>query len=176
MAVDLARRLSCRFAHRRRRSTSTAPTLAFLPFSRAHHLQLLNSPLPSFCTLVPVSMPLSFVAKHPLARTSTRTSSKCSLLLKPARFFSPSASASSSSLPRPYRFHVGASWAGKPHDPRGPRVKSNPFPPDSPVGRWRDATLARPNAAAGKHIGEDFFYIQDVSVFLADTAKRMYIE
>ncbi|KAH9901361.1 protein serine/threonine phosphatase 2C [Cubamyces lactineus] len=67
-----------------------------------------------------------------------------------------------SSLPRPYRFHVGASWAGKPHDPRGPRVKSSPFPPDSPIGKWRDQMLSKPNTPAGKHIGEDFFYVQDM--------------
>ncbi|KAI0780963.1 protein serine/threonine phosphatase 2C [Trametes elegans] len=67
-----------------------------------------------------------------------------------------------SSLPRPYRFHVGASWAGKPHDPRGPRIKSNPFPPDSPIGKWRDLMLSRPNPPAGNHIGEDFYYIQDM--------------
>lgn len=45
-------------------------------------------------------------------------------------------------------------------------MKSNPFPPDSPIGKWRDLTLSRPNPGAGKHIGEDFFYIQDVSVLL----------
>ncbi|OSD01538.1 protein serine/threonine phosphatase 2C [Trametes coccinea BRFM310] len=67
-----------------------------------------------------------------------------------------------SSLPRPYRFSVGASWAGKPHDPRDPRVKSNPFPPDSAIGKWRDQMLSKPNAPAGKHIGEDFFYVQDM--------------
>ncbi|OJT06146.1 Protein phosphatase PTC7 -like protein [Trametes pubescens] len=67
-----------------------------------------------------------------------------------------------SSLPRPYRFHVGASWAGKPHDPRGPRVKTSPFPADSPIGKWRDTILSRPNAPAGTHIGEDFFYVQDM--------------
>ena len=81
-----------------------------------------------------------------------------------------------SSLPRPYRFHVGASWAGKPPDPRGPRVKSVPFPPDSPIGKWRDLTLSRPNPGAGRHIGEDFFYIQDVSgavVFVFDVRLGM---
>ena len=146
-------------------STSPAPSLAFLPFSRAHHLQLPNSYSSS---TLPVSMPLSLLAKHSLARTSTRTSPlKCNLA-KHARHYS--------SLPRPYCFHVGASWAGKPHDPRAPRVKSDPFPPDSPVGKWRDATLSRPNAAAGRHIGEDFFYIQDVSVFSVFAAKRACIE
>ena len=70
-----------------------------------------------------------------------------------------------SSVQRPYRFHVAAAWAGKPPDPRGPRVKSVPFPPESAIGKWRDVTLARPNVPdVGSHIGEDAFYIQDVCV------------
>ncbi|KAJ2987240.1 hypothetical protein NUW54_g9484 [Trametes sanguinea] len=43
-----------------------------------------------------------------------------------------------------------------------PRVKSDPFPPDSAIGKWRDEMLSKPNAPAGKHIGEDFFYVQDM--------------
>ncbi|KAH9946132.1 protein serine/threonine phosphatase 2C [Epithele typhae] len=78
------------------------------------------------------------------------------------------------SLPRPYRFYVGASWAGKPPDPRGPRVKSVPFHAESAIGKWRDTTLGRPNSSAGAHIGEDFFYVQDmrdksgISIGIAD--------
>ncbi|KAI0831284.1 protein serine/threonine phosphatase 2C [Trametes gibbosa] len=67
-----------------------------------------------------------------------------------------------SSFSRPYRFHVGASWAGKPHDPREPRVKTSPFSPDTAIGQWRDLMLSRPNAPGGTDIGEDFFYIQDM--------------
>lgn len=89
--------------------------------------------------------------------TRTATNTQCLVSRPHARTYS------SSSLPRPYRFHVGASWAGKPQDPRT-RVKTQPFPPDSPIGKWRDAVLSKPNPGAGRHIGEDFFYIQDVSV------------
>ncbi|KAI0336514.1 protein serine/threonine phosphatase 2C [Cubamyces sp. BRFM 1775] len=80
-----------------------------------------------------------------------------------------------SSLPRPYRFHVGASWAGKPHDPRGPRVKTSPFPPDSPIGKWRDQMLSKPNAPAGKHIGEDFFYVQDLVTLCVPALRLMFL-
>ncbi|EED84184.1 predicted protein [Postia placenta Mad-698-R] len=52
-----------------------------------------------------------------------------------------------SSLPRPYRFHVGASWAGKPPDPQARRIKTKPFRADSEVG---------------SHVGEDFFYVQEM--------------
>ncbi|KAI0721135.1 protein serine/threonine phosphatase 2C [Cerioporus squamosus] len=104
---------------------------------------------------VSVSSAAALVKKAP--RTASPTAiAQCLASKRHARTYS------SSSLPRPYRFHVGASWAGKPPDPRGPRVKSEPFPPDSPIGKWRDVTLSRPNPGAGKHIGEDFFYIQDM--------------
>ncbi|KAI0647028.1 protein serine/threonine phosphatase 2C [Trametes meyenii] len=91
-----------------------------------------------------------------------KASSAAAFVVNASRRSCPSHIRGYSSLPRPYRFHVGASWAGKPHDPRGPRVKSNPFPADSPIGQWRDLMLSRPNAPAGNHIGEDFFYIQDM--------------
>ncbi|EJF65839.1 protein serine/threonine phosphatase 2C [Dichomitus squalens] len=110
-------------------------------------------------------MVLPFISKHPLLCKIPRTLPKCIpgiALSKQARCFASSTPSSSPPLPRPYRFHVGASWAGKPHDPRGPRVNTDPFPPDSPIGKWRDTTLSRPNPGAGKHIGEDFFYIQDM--------------
>lgn len=64
-----------------------------------------------------------------------------------------------STLSHPYRFHTGASWAGKPIDSQHKRLKVTPWPKDSPVGRWRDHVLSRSD---GKHIGEDFFYIQEV--------------
>lgn len=68
----------------------------------------------------------------------------------------------SSALPRPYRFHVGASWAGKPAQPRSRRTVGQPFHKDSEIGRWRDHVLSRPNGGFGSHIGEDFFYVQEV--------------
>lgn len=69
-----------------------------------------------------------------------------------------------SSLPRPYRFHVGASWAGKPPDPQMRRIKTKPFPPDSEIGKWKDNIMSQYHSPVGNHVGEDFFYVQDVSL------------
>ncbi|OCH95553.1 protein serine/threonine phosphatase 2C [Obba rivulosa] len=66
-----------------------------------------------------------------------------------------------SSLPRPYRFHVGTSWEGKLQEPRL-RFKGKPFAPETEIGQWRDASLARHKVPAGSHIGEDFFFVQDM--------------
>ncbi|KAF8077955.1 phosphatase 2C-like domain-containing protein [Lyophyllum atratum] len=68
--------------------------------------------------------------------------------------------------PRPYAFHVGASWAGKP----GPAEPLQmPFPADSPIGAWRDRMLAWPKASKSTHIGQDFFFVQNgVSFGVAD--------
>ncbi|KAL0581748.1 Protein phosphatase 2C 7 [Marasmius crinis-equi] len=73
-----------------------------------------------------------------------------------------------SSLARPYRFHIAASWAGKPESARGKRIVQVPFPPESVIGRWRDQTL---NGAKNKRrmfnsdAGEDFFFIQEGVAF-----------
>lgn len=69
---------------------------------------------------------------------------------------------STSALPRPFRFHVGASWAGKPPDAQHKRLKTISFPKDSPIGKWRDKVLSWPKDRPERHIGEDFFYVQDV--------------
>lgn len=65
--------------------------------------------------------------------------------------------------PRPYTFHIGASWAAKPNDPL---VKSRvPFPADTLVGSWRDKQLSKGSRKKTKvrDAGEDFFFIQEVS-------------
>ena len=68
-----------------------------------------------------------------------------------------------SSGPRPYRFHIGASWAGKPPQP-GLRRRLVPFASDSAIGAWRDDTLSRSKSVSSKDAGEDFFYVQEVSL------------
>lgn len=66
---------------------------------------------------------------------------------------------------RPYTFHLGASWAGKPEDPTlAPKV---PFPPDTLIGSWRDKMLDREKRAKSIDAGEDFFFIQEVRVVLS---------
>ena len=62
--------------------------------------------------------------------------------------------------PRPYTFHIGASWAGK-HDDNPKKVKAA-FPPDTLIGTWRDKTLSRPKAVRSQDAGEDFFFVQEV--------------
>jgi len=108
-----------------------------------------------FGLLVGPPMNLATSASQKFARSS---SSKCFRSLPSTRHVS------SSSLPRPYRFHVGASWAGKPPDPKDGRgkLKSSSFSADSPIGAWRDHVLSRPKGTAGTHIGEDFYYVQEM--------------
>ncbi|PFH54365.1 hypothetical protein AMATHDRAFT_72858 [Amanita thiersii Skay4041] len=70
---------------------------------------------------------------------------------------------------RPYTFHIGASWAAKPHDPFDGKRPSIPFPSDGLIGTWRDNMLAWPKKINTKDPGEDFLYVQaGVSVGVAD--------
>ncbi|KAH7914666.1 phosphatase 2C-like domain-containing protein [Hygrophoropsis aurantiaca] len=73
-------------------------------------------------------------------------------------------SISSEPLSRPYKFHIGVSWAGKPPDPKVKPLKHPRFAAESPIGRWRDEMLVRPKHAVNlaKSAGEDFFYIADM--------------
>jgi hypothetical protein len=61
--------------------------------------------------------------------------------------------------PRPYTFHIAASWAGKAEDRR---IRKVPFPQDTPIGVWRDKMLSRPKSVYNHDAGEDFFFIQEV--------------
>ncbi|KZP11994.1 hypothetical protein FIBSPDRAFT_898576 [Athelia psychrophila] len=79
-----------------------------------------------------------------------------------ARKGGPSSSRHISTVPRPYKFHIGASWAGKPAERGRKPLDTVPFTPDSPIGAWRDATLSRPKSVASKDAGEDFFYVQEM--------------
>ncbi|KAI0928726.1 hypothetical protein AcW1_005890 [Taiwanofungus camphoratus] len=100
----------------------------------------------------------------------TQSVSRIPQACHPARFQTRSVS----SLPRSYRFHVGASWAGKPPEPHARRIKSKPFPSDSEISGWREETMSRFHSAMGNRIGEDFFYVQEmrsqsgVSIGIAD--------
>jgi hypothetical protein len=84
------------------------------------------------------------------------------------------ASHTTSSIARPYTFHFGVAWAGKTTD-TSERELFVPFPPDSPIGVWRDQNLSRwqrTNLAAWrpknlKTPGEDFFYVQEVRFSLS---------
>ncbi|KAJ6630798.1 phosphatase 2C-like domain-containing protein [Mycena sp. CBHHK59/15] len=72
-----------------------------------------------------------------------------------------------SSLQRPYTFYIAANWAGKPSydDDPAPKVF---FPPDSPIGSWRDTSLAKFAPYSTRKVrspGEDFFLCTSVSGF-----------
>ncbi|KAH9043247.1 phosphatase 2C-like domain-containing protein [Lactarius pseudohatsudake] len=69
----------------------------------------------------------------------------------------------STSMPRPYRFHVCANWLSAPPE-HGMKKRGVPFPADSPVGIWRDLSLTWPRPGNSKTPGEDFFYVQEVRV------------
>lgn len=117
----------------------------------------------------------SHLAGHSMSTTRliSRLASPSSRLLLSARLFprcstqlrfSSSSSQDHPPPPRPYQFHVAVSWAGKPIDPRERVSKTTPFSHDSEIGTWRDHSLARQShISGGTHIGEDFFYVQDVS-------------
>jgi len=64
---------------------------------------------------------------------------------------------------RPYTFHLGVSWAGKPEDPA--LEAKIPFPPDTLIGAWRDRMLMHPKSVKSVDAGEDFFFIQRVRYF-----------
>ncbi|KAI5124507.1 hypothetical protein M0805_003031 [Coniferiporia weirii] len=72
----------------------------------------------------------------------------------------------SSASPKPYKVHVGASFAGKPPESRDPRARRRKpivdFPVDSDISQWRAETLSRQKAFPSRDAGEDFFYIQEM--------------
>jgi protein phosphatase PTC7 len=78
---------------------------------------------------------------------------------------------STTTASHPYTFHVGASWIGKPH--YGKKMKTKPFPADSPIGIWRDKMVMWPKAIPGTNAGEDFFYIEKVRPPLPTSVTRV---
>ncbi|KAF9005641.1 phosphatase 2C-like domain-containing protein [Cyathus striatus] len=65
--------------------------------------------------------------------------------------------------PRPYTFHIAASWAGKPSSHVPANLSKVSWPSDGLIGSWRDQTLSRPGRTIQtKDAGEDFFFIQEM--------------
>ncbi|KAG8805454.1 hypothetical protein FS842_002845 [Serendipita sp. 407] len=62
---------------------------------------------------------------------------------------------------RPFKFHVGASFVGKPAHPDDKPPKTAGFP-DGPLKQWRDKTLEWPKGIASDQSGHDFFYVQEM--------------
>jgi hypothetical protein len=63
---------------------------------------------------------------------------------------------------RPFTFHVGASFIGKPVMNDDPLPVSKPFPSDHPIVAFRDKMLAWPREVPSEEAGHDFFFVQDV--------------
>lgn len=78
---------------------------------------------------------------------------------------------STTATPRPYYFHVGASWAGKPDEKptfprRGRKTTMSGFRQDTDIGRWTRQSLSQfTSPARERSPGEDFFYVQEVRCF-----------
>lgn len=70
--------------------------------------------------------------------------------------------------PRPFKVHIGVSFAGKPNEFRAPLKKRRKngldFPPESEIAKWRAKSLARVKGVPAKDAGEDFFFVQEVRV------------
>lgn len=66
--------------------------------------------------------------------------------------------------PRPFKFHIGASFAGKPEQLRQSALGKDAegFPKDSPIGIWRDSALKRKKSVVSTSAGEDFFFVQEM--------------
>jgi protein phosphatase PTC7 len=63
-------------------------------------------------------------------------------------------------IARPFTFHIGASFVGKPAHPDDKPIK-NPGFPEGALKKWRDETLAWPKGLQTAHPGHDFFYVQE---------------
>ena len=86
----------------------------------------------------------------------------------------------STTSPRPFTFHVGASFIGKPVVNEDPPPIHKPFPNDHPVVAFRDKMLAWPREVQSEEAGHDFFFVQDVCrrpqyTFCPSCATRLLI-
>jgi len=124
-----------------------------------NQLNSINSELLQFALQRSPSMTLrrSTPALHLVKRKSSRLSAFASHRVCPPIAIRRSVS----TLPRPYQFHIGASWAAKPPDPVALRINA-PFSSETTVGRWRDETLGRWKNLRSRNAGEDFFFVSRV--------------
>ena len=64
---------------------------------------------------------------------------------------------------RPYGFHMGVSFAGKPPLDEFDKTKHPSFPSDSAIAKWRDESLQWPKGLLSTNAGHDFFFVQEVN-------------
>ncbi|KDQ14074.1 hypothetical protein BOTBODRAFT_33185 [Botryobasidium botryosum FD-172 SS1] len=63
--------------------------------------------------------------------------------------------------PRPYKIHMGVSYAGKPPF-EDEADMSRSFPNEHPIAKWRDRLLKWPKGLPTTGAGQDFFYVQNM--------------
>lgn len=104
-------------------------------------------------------------------RQSRRRSPHRRKLTSSARTLDASDPALHASPPRPFTFHVGASFIGKPASNDDPPAKSQPFPPTHPVVAFRDKMLAWKREVPSEEAGHDFFFVREVCSLLGYWAR-----
>lgn len=68
--------------------------------------------------------------------------------------------------PRPFKYHVGISFAGKAADAELRVARQNGrFSETSPIGQWRDLQTNVKKDVDSKDAGQDFFYVQQVTAY-----------
>jgi hypothetical protein len=77
-------------------------------------------------------------------------------------------------IARPFTFHIGASFVGKPAHPDDKPIK-NPGFPEGALKKWRDETLAWPKGLQTAHPGHDFFYVQEVRHPISVSAMHTFL-
>lgn len=66
---------------------------------------------------------------------------------------------------RPFTYHIGASFLGKPVENDEVVLQSTPFPDTHPVVGFRDKMLSWRREIPSDTAGQDFFLVQEVSLF-----------
>ena len=66
-----------------------------------------------------------------------------------------------STTQRPFKFHVGVSFLGKPQQ-RDDKYTPGQVFPDGPLKEWRDNALAWSKGLLSTSAGHDFYFVQDV--------------
>ena len=66
-----------------------------------------------------------------------------------------------STTQRPFKFHVGVSFLGKPQQRDDKYMQGQVFP-DGPLKEWRDHALAWNKGLLSTSAGHDFYFVQEV--------------
>ncbi|ESK96964.1 hypothetical protein Moror_6542 [Moniliophthora roreri MCA 2997] len=145
---------------------ATRPAKNSFPLARYHYQSTSSTPHSHSRKLLRSNIDTtSTTTKHGTHTPKRRFHGEESPLVQPNTETTASSLPSSTSVARPYRFHIAASWAGKPDVARmGDELHRVPFSSDSVIGRWRDNTLQKHKGKRSwaKDPGEDFFFVQEM--------------